>query len=121
MTARVFASVAGIVTKTFRSPGSATWIRHRDDGTFASDPLVVRFYRASEQIDADGFIQQSGKPQVVCAKADALRLEPTRAAGKAESIFRNDGRDELVIGERSFDIESCSDDGYDLLTLVLIG
>ncbi|RVG70905.1 hypothetical protein [Sinorhizobium meliloti] len=121
MTARVFAPVAGIVNRTFRSPGSATWIRHREDGTFASDPLVIRFHRASELIDADGFVQQSGKPQVVCARADALRLEPTRASSKAESIFRNDGRDELVIGGRSFDIESCSDDGYGLLTLVLIG
>lgn len=121
MTARVFASVAGIVNRIFRSPGSATWIRHRDDGTTASDPLVIRFHQASEEIDADGFVQQSGKPQVVCAKADALRLEPSRTSGKAESIFRNDGRDEFVIGDRSFDIESCSDEGYGLLTLVLIG
>ncbi len=121
MTARVFASIPGIVNRTFRSPGSATWIRHRDDGSVASDPLVVRFHQASEEVDADGFVQQSGKPMVVCAKADALRLEPSRASGKAESIFRNDGRDELVIGDRSFDIESCSDDGYGLLTLVLIG
>lgn len=121
MTARIFASVAGIINKTFRSHGSATWIRHRDDGTTASDPLVIRFHQASEEIDADGFVQQSGKPTVVCAKADALRLEPTRAAGKAEAIFRNDGRDELLIGGRSYDVESCRHDGYGLLTLVLIG
>lgn len=121
MVARVFACIPGIVNKTFRSSGSATWIRHREDGTFASNPLVIRFHCASEQIDADGFVQQSGKPMVVCAKADALKLEPSRASGKAESIFRNDGRDELVIGERSYDVESCSDDGYGLLTLVLIG
>ena len=121
MTARIFAAVPGIINRTFRSPGSATWIRHREDGSTASDPLVIRFHQASEEVDADGFVQQSGRPVVVCAKADALRLEPTRASGKAEAIFRNDGRDELVIGERSYDVESCRSDGYGLLTLVLIG
>ncbi|MDX1216311.1 hypothetical protein GOL99_12275 [Sinorhizobium medicae] len=121
MTARVFAPIAGIVNRTFRSPGSATWIRHREDGSTASDDLVIRFHQASETISADGFVEQSGKPQVVCAKADALRLEPTRASGKAESIFRNDGRDELVIGDRAFDVESCRSDGYGMLTIVLKG
>jgi len=121
MIARVLASIAPIVNRTFKSPGSATWIRHREDGGTASDPLVVRFYQATEEIDADGFVQQSGKPTAVCAKADALRLEPSRASGKAEAIFRNDGRDELVIDGRSYDVESCSHDGYGLLTLKLIG
>lgn len=121
MTARVFASLPRIMTRTFRETAPATWIRHRDDGATASDDLVIRFHKASEEVDTDGFVQQSGKPTVVCAKADALRLEPSRASGKAEAIFKNDGRDELLIGDRSYDVESCSDDGYGLLTLVLIG
>lgn len=121
MIARVLASFAPIVNRTFKSPGSATWIRHQDDGTSASDPLVIRLHQATEQVDVDGFVQQSGKPTAVCAKADALRLEPSRASGKAEAIFRNEGRDELVIDGRSYDVESCSSDGYGLLTLTLIG
>lgn len=121
MTARVFATLPRILTRTFRETAPATWIRHRDDGSMASDELVVIFNVASEQIDVDGFVQQSGKPTVVCAKADALRLEPTRAPGKPESIFRNDGRDRLIIDGRSYDVESCRSDGYGMLTVTLIG
>ncbi|OCW56289.1 head-tail joining protein [Hoeflea olei] len=121
MTARVFAPLPRILTRTFRETAPAVWLRHRDDGSTASDELVVRFHQATEEVDADGFVQQSGKPTAVCAKADALRLEPSRASGKAEAIFRNDGRDELIIDGRSYDVESCSHDGYGLLTLKLIG
>ncbi|MDR6664029.1 hypothetical protein [Rhizobium sp. 1399] len=120
MTARIFARVAPTIMRTFHESASATWIRHADGGT-SSDPFVIRFHKASEELDADGFVQQSGKPQAVCAKADALRLEPSRANGPAESIFRNNGRDQVVISGKAFDIESCSDDGYGLLTLKLIG
>ncbi len=121
MTARIFATVAPTIMRTFHETAPATWIRHRDDGSAASDPLVVRFHKSSEDIDADGFVQQSGRPQAVCAKADALRLEPSRTSGPAESIFRNDGRDQLIVGDKPYDVESCRDDGYGMLTLLLIG
>lgn len=120
MTARIFAPLPRIFMRTFSMPAPATWIRHRDDGSVASDPLQVIFNASSEVADADGITMMYGVPIARCAMADALRLEPSRN-GKPENIFRNDGRDELVIGDRSFDIESCRSDGYGMLTIVLKG
>ncbi|WP_107675020.1 hypothetical protein [Agrobacterium sp. LAD9] len=121
MTARIFAPLPRIFMRTFSEPAPATWIRHRDDGTTASDPLQVIFNASSEVADADGITMMYGVPIARCAMADALRLEPSRAAGKPENTFLNEGRDELVIGDRSFDIESCRSDGYGMLTIVLKG
>lgn len=121
MTARVFASLPRILTRTFRETAPATWVRHRDDGSEASDDLVVIFNASSDVADADGITMQFGVPIARCATADALKLEPTRAAGKPENIFRNDGRDELVIDGRAYDVESCRSDGYGMLTIVLKG
>lgn len=121
MTARIFAELPRILTRTFAETAPATWIRHRDDGSSASDPLTVIFNASSDVADADGVSMQFGVPIARCTTADALRLEPTRAAGKPENIFRNDGRDELVIDGRSHDVESCRSDGYGMLTIVLKG
>jgi len=120
MTARIFAPLPRIFMRTFASPSPATWIRHREDGTSASDPLHVIFNASSEIADADGITMQTGVPIARCAMADALRLEPSRAS-KPENIFKNDGRDELVIDGQSYDVESCRSDGYGMLTIVLKG
>ncbi|MGO7273937.1 hypothetical protein ACCT18_01365 [Rhizobium ruizarguesonis] len=120
MTARIFAPLPRIFMRTFAEPAPATWIRHREDGTTASDDLQVIFNASSEVADADGITMMYGVPIARCAMADALRLEPSRN-GKPENIFRNDGRDELVIGDRSYDVESCRADGYGMLTIVLKG
>ncbi len=120
MTARVFAPLPRIFLRTFASPSPAIWIRHREDGSVASDPLHVIFNASSEVADADGITMQTGVPIARCAMADALRLEPSRA-GKPEEIFLIDGRDELVIDGRPYDVESCRADGYGMLTIVLRG
>jgi hypothetical protein len=121
MTARIFAPLPRIFLRTFSEPSAAKWVRHREDGSVASDPLQVIFNASSEVADADGISMMYGLPIARCATADALRLEPTRASGKPENIFLNEGRDELVIGERSYDVESCRSDGYGMLTIVLKG
>lgn len=121
MTARVFAPLPRIFLRTFSEPSPATWIRHRDDGTSASDNLQVIFNASSEVADADGIVMPSGVPIARCAAADALRLEPSRASGKPEEIFLIDGADELVIDGKAYDVESCRADGYGMLTIVLRG
>lgn len=120
MTARIFAAIPRILTRTFNETAPAVWIRHRDDGTTASDPLVVIFNASSEIADADGITMRFGVPVASCAMADALKLEPTRA-GNPNEIFRIDGRDELVINGRTYDVESCRSDGYGMMTIVLRG
>jgi hypothetical protein len=121
MTARVFAPLPRIFMRTFSEPSAATWIRHREDGSAASDPLQVIFNASSEVADADGISMLYGVAVARCATADALKLEPSRAAGKPENIFRNEGRDQLVIDGRTLDVESCRADGYGMLTIVLKG
>lgn len=121
MTARIFAPLPRIFLRTFAKPTAATWIRHREDGTTASDDLQVIFNASSEIASVDGMEMLYGRPVARVAAADALRLEPSRAAGKPENIFRNEGRDEMVIGDRAFDVESCRSDGYGMLTIVLKG
>ena len=120
MTARLFAHLPRILTRTFRETAPAVWIRHRDNGSTASDDLVVIFNASSEIADADGITMRTGVPVASCAMADALKLEPGRA-GKPNEIFRIDGRDELVIGGTAYDVESCRSDGYGMLTIVLRG
>ncbi|MBB3521000.1 hypothetical protein FHX03_000309 [Rhizobium sp. BK456] len=121
MVARIFAPLPRIFMRTFSEPAPATWVRHREDGSTASDNLQVIFNASSTIADADGISMLTGVPTARCAVADALRLEPTRSDGKQENIFRNEGRDELVIGGRAYDVESCSGDGYGMLTIVLKG
>ncbi|CUW87475.1 head-tail joining protein [Agrobacterium genomosp. 2] len=120
MTARVFAPLPRILTRTFRETAAAVWHRHRDDGSTASDPLVVIFNASSDVADADGISMRFGVPIASCAMADALKLEPTRA-GNPNEIFRIDGADELVIDGAAYDVESCRADGYGMLTIVLRG
>lgn len=120
MTARIFAAIPRILTRTFRETAPATWIRHRDDGTTASDDLVVTFNASSTIAETELAAMRTGVPVASCAMADALKLEPTRA-GNPNEIFRIDGSDELVIGGRMYDVESCSSDGYGMLTITLKG
>jgi hypothetical protein len=119
MTARVFAPLPRILTRTFRETAPATWIRHRDDGTTASDPLVVIFNASATIAETEDVAMRTGVPVAACAMADALKLEPTRASNKNE-IFRI-GSDELVIDSRTYSVESCSSDGYGMLTITLKG
>lgn len=120
MTARIFAPLPRIFLRTFAAPSAATWIRHGDDGTTASDDLQVIFNASSEVADADGISMRYGVPVARCAVAAALKLEPTRAGNPTE-IFRIDGADELVIDGKAYDVESCRSDGYGMLTIVLRG
>lgn len=118
MVARVFAPMSRILTRTFRETAPATWIRHREDGTTASDELVVIFNASATKVSADGLETYFGVPIARCAVADALRLEPTRK-GDLTLLFRNHGRDQLVIDDVTYEIESCSADGYGMTEIEL--
>lgn len=118
MTARVFASLPRIMTRTFRETAPAVWVRHRDDGSSASDELVVIFNASSTKVSVDGLDTYFGVPMASCAVADALKLEPTRK-GDLTLLFRNHGRDELVIDGVVYEVESCSADGYGMCTIEL--
>jgi hypothetical protein len=121
MAARIFSSIPRVLIRTFSQPSPAIWVRHRGDGTSASDPISVMFNASSEVADADGISVITGVPVARCAVADALRLEPSRASEKQENVFKNDGRDKLIIGGHSYDVESCRPDGYGMLTIILKG
>lgn len=118
MTARVFASLPRILTRTFRETAPATWIRHRDDGSTASDELIVIFNASSTKVRADGLETYFGVPIASCAVADALKLEPSRK-GDLNLLFRNHGRDQLVIDGVTYEVESCSADGYGMTEIEL--
>lgn len=118
MTARVFAPIPRILTRTFRETAPATWVRHRDDGTTASDDLVVIFNASSTKVSADGLETIFGLPIASCAVADALKLEPTRN-GDLTLLFRNHGRDQLVIDGVTYEVESCRADGYGMCEIDL--
>ncbi|UFS81560.1 MULTISPECIES: head-tail joining protein [Rhizobium] len=119
MTARIFAPLPRIFLRTFAEPAPAVWARHREDGSTTSDNLQVIFNATSTIAETESAAMRTGVPVARCAIADALRLEPTRS-GKPEEIFRVDS-DQLVIGGRAYDVESCSSDGYGMLTIELKG
>ena len=118
MTARVFAPLPQIFLRTFAEPSAATWIRHRDDGSFASDPLQVIFNASSTKISTDGLETVFGVPIARCAVADALKIEPTRGADLT-LLFLGSGRDQLVIGGVTYEVESCRADGYGMCEIEL--
>lgn len=118
MVARVFAPVARILTRTFRETAAATWIRHREDGSVASDDLIVIFNASSTKVSADGLETIFGVPIASCAVADALKLEPTRK-GDLTLLFLGSGRDQLVIDGVTYEVESCRADGYGMCEIEL--
>lgn len=118
MTARIFAPLPRIFMRTFSETAPATWIRHRDDGSFASDPLQVIFNASSTKVSADGLETYFGVPIARCAVADALKLEPSRK-GDLNLLFRNHDRDQLVIDGVTYEVESCSADGYGMCEIEL--
>lgn len=118
MTARVFAPLSRIFSRTFKETAPATWIRHRDDGTTASDDLVVIFNASATKLSADGLETIFGVPMASCAVADALKLEPTRK-GDLTLLFLGSGRDQLVIDGVIYEIESCRADGYGMCEIEL--
>jgi len=118
MTARVFAALPRILTRTFREAAPATWIRHRDDGTTSSDDLVVIFNASSTKVSTDGLDTVFGVPIASCAVADALKLEPGRK-GDLTLLFLGSGRDQLVIDGVTYEVESCRADGYGMCEIEL--
>lgn len=121
MTAHVFGPALRIMHRTFTEQQFATWIRAGDDGTIAADLIKVTFALEGIDVDVDGIRMATGKPQASVLLADAIAIEPARAGWKPKDIFRNDGRDKLVINGVSYDIESCKPLGYAFLQLDLIG
>jgi len=121
MTARVFRSALRVMHRTFSEQQSAAWIRSGEGGALAVDPVRVTFTARGVEVDVDGIKVSTGKPQASVLLSDALAIEPLRAVGKEEEIFRNDGRDKLVIDGRTYGIESCKGNGYGSLHLDLIG
>ena len=120
MTARIFAPALRVMHRTFAEQQSATWIRSGDGGSLSVDPIRVTFTTAGTEVDVDGVKMPTGKPQASVLLADALALEPSRA-GNENTVFRIEGRDKLVVGGRTYDIESCRSNGYGTLQLDLIG
>ncbi|MBY5873724.1 hypothetical protein HFN53_17035 [Rhizobium leguminosarum] len=120
MTARVFRS-ARVMHRTFAEDTPATWIRSGDGGLIAADPIRVTFALEGVNIDVDGIKMPTGMPQASVLLSDAIAIEPSRAGWKQKDIFRNDGRDKIVINGVSYDIESCKPLGYAFLQLDLIG
>ncbi|MBB4064050.1 hypothetical protein [Gellertiella hungarica] len=116
--ARVFQPIPRILTRTFAVPSPAIWIRHRDDGTTASDELKVLFNAATLTVSSDGLETTMGGIRARCAVADALALEPSRAAN-LDSLFKDNGRDQLVVDSTEYEIESCSVDGYGMCEISL--
>jgi hypothetical protein len=118
MVARIFAPLPRIFLRTFAMPSAATWIRHREDGSFASDDLQVIFNASSTRVSADGLGTDFNVPIARCAVADALKLEPSRA-GDLTLLFLGSGRDQLVIGGMTYEVESCRADGYGMCEIEL--
>lgn len=118
MTARIFAPLPRIFMRTFAEPSAATWIRHRDDGTTASDALQVIFNASSTRVSADGLGTDFNVPIARCAVTDALKLEPSRA-GDLTLLFLGSGRDQLIIGGVTYEVESCRADGYGMCEIDL--
>ncbi|NKL63298.1 hypothetical protein [Rhizobium leguminosarum] len=121
MTARVFRSAARVMHRTFFEDQPATWIRAGENGTIAADPIRVTFALEGIDVDAEGVKMSTGKPQASVLLADAIAIEPARAAWKQKDIFRNDGRDKLVINGVPYDVESCKTLGYAFLQIDLVG
>lgn len=119
MTARVFAPLPRIFMRTFSEPAPATWIRHREDGTTASDSLQVIFNASSTKLSADGLETIFNVPEARVAVADAIKLEPSRSADLT-LLFLGRGRDQLVIGGVTYEVESCTADGYGMCTIDLL-
>ncbi|TBY57981.1 hypothetical protein E0H39_29640 [Rhizobium leguminosarum bv. viciae] len=121
MTARVFRSAARVMHRTFSEDQPATWIRSADNGTFAADPIRVTFALEGIDVDADGVRMATGKPQASVLLSDAIAIEPARAGWKHKDVFRNDGRDKLIVNGVSYDVESCKTLGYAFLQIDLVG
>lgn len=121
MTARVFGPALRVMHRAFAEQQSATWIRAGDNGTIAADPIKVTFVLEGVDTDTDDIKFSTGKPQASVLLSDAIAIEPARAGSKPKDIFRNDGRDKLLINGVSYDIESCKAFGYAFLQIDLVG
>ncbi|MEF3134618.1 hypothetical protein OS035_24485 [Rhizobium sp. 268] len=121
MTARVFGPALRIMHRAFSEQQFATWVRAGDNGTIATDPIKVTFVLEGVDTDIDGIKMATGKPQASVLFSDAIAIEPARAGWKQKDVFRNDGRDKLVINGQSYDIESCKPLGYAFLQIDLVG
>lgn len=121
MTARLFRTAARVMHRTFSEDQPAIWIRAGENGAIAADPIKVTFALEGIDVDVDGIKMLTGKPQASVLVSDAIAIETARAGWKLKDIFRNDGRDKLLIDGVSYDIESCKPLGYAFLQLDLIG
>lgn len=115
MVSRLFAHASKAIHRTFRETGGAFWLREGQtqpvqiDCTFVEKPRVV---------DVDGFVTTSSDPQATFLLSDIAAIDPVRAALK--DVFKNDGRDTLTINGQTYDIESCTADGYGWITTTLL-
>ncbi len=84
MTARVFASLPRILTRTFRETAPAVWHRHRVE--FQRHRMIWSTINASSDVaDADGISMRFGVPVASCAMADCSQA----GAGKIRESERD--------------------------------
>ncbi|WP_428427320.1 head-tail joining protein [Pararhizobium sp.] len=116
MTARMFRDLPRIFMRSFGEEVSALWARN--DGA-SVDLIDVIFNSAYVVRSADGIELTDPAPFAFVSVESALLIEPLRAVDLS-LLFRNEGRDQLIIGGRAYGVESCTEDSHGMCTIELI-
>lgn len=117
MTAAAFRHFARVASRMQREP-DAYWHRQGED---EADAIELSYVAASEVIDVDtGFKTYDPMPVARVRIAEARRIDPSRVVeGKETAVFRNEGRDRIIVRGVAHDVESCSGDGHEYVELRL--
>jgi hypothetical protein len=114
MVSKLFAHSSKALFRVFREDGGALWLR---EGQSQPDYLDCHFIENWIDVDADGIQMSNATAKATFQVTDVLVVDPTRTG----QLFRNDGRDKITIGGKTFTIESCSQDSHGWINVGLIG
>ncbi|MGO7115574.1 hypothetical protein ACCS79_03580 [Rhizobium johnstonii] len=110
MPAAIFVDMNDLLRDVFAHETPVIW--HRAGGPAEGHALKAWFTSVSEEVDADGFRTQTGKPQLTVFVGDILAIDPSRAAFREEEILSNDGTDTFTVDGVRRRVECCKSDGY---------
>lgn len=117
MVSSIFAHSSAIIFDVFKEDKPAYWMREWQD---TADEVPCHFKDEWREASVDGGTFMAWKPVAKFQVSDIARIAPDRVRDLSNAM-RNEGRDELTINGKRYEIESCRGDSYGWLEVVLIG
>ncbi len=114
MVSKLFANASKGLFRVFREDGGCLWLR---EGQSQPNNLDCHFVENWQDVDADGIKISDATAKATFQVSDILAIDPSRTG----QLLRNEGRDKLTFGTRTYTVESCTADGHGWINVLLIG